>query len=222
MLGKISKTVVGIILIPLLIGISISFIESLTNIGQAKSMGSRVFLLGVLSYVIMHLFIIKPNYLYTLGHEVMHVLATWVCGGGVRSFNVTKEGGAVQTTKSNAFITLSPYYVPTYTLIFSLLYFLLPLFIKLPNLRNIYLFLAGFSLALHLIFTADVLRKEQPDIINTGYIFSLVIIYIVNMFPVAFILSLLFDGISFENFFRQTYINSKHIYVRIFKQLFFL
>ncbi|MDB4349625.1 hypothetical protein OAA99_01575 [Omnitrophica bacterium] len=222
MLGKISKALIGIILIPVVIGISISFFESLTGIGEAKNTGSKIFLLGALSYVIMHLFIIKPNYIYTLGHEIMHVVATWLCGGGVRSFKVTKEGGAVEATKSNTFINLSPYFVPTFTLILSILYFIIPVFLKIKNLQTIYFFAAGFTLALHLVFTADVLKREQPDIINTGYLFSLVMIYIVNVLLVGFILCLLFEGVSFEKFFYNTYIHSKFIYVKVFKQLFFL
>jgi hypothetical protein len=222
MLGKISKAVIGIILIPVVIGISISFIDSLGAIGQAKDTGSKIFLLGALSYVIMHLFLVKPNYIYTLGHELMHALATFLCGGRVRSFNVTKGGGAVETTKTNFFITLSPYFVPTYTLIISIFYIVIPLFAKIPNIGTIYFFLSGFTLALHLIFTADVLKKDQPDVVNTGYLFSLTVIYIVNIMLVGLVLSLLFDGMSFDKFFYNTYTHSKYIYVKVFKQLFFL
>ena len=170
----------------------------------------------------MHLFLFKPAYLYTLGHEITHVLATWLCGGGVKSFNVSEKGGQVQTTKSNAFINLSPYFVPTYTIILSILYFIIPLFVKIENLSGIYFFLAGFTLALHLVFTADVLKVKQPDVVNTGYLFSLVMIYIINILLIAFVLSLLFKNISFEEFFYSAYNSSKNIYVGVFKQLFFI
>ena len=152
----------------------------------------------------------------------MHVLATWISGGGVKSFKVEKTGGAVETTKNNVFISLSPYFIPTYTLIFSILYFILPLFFKIEGLKSIYFFAAGFSLALHLIFTADVLRRDQPDIINTGYIFSLVVIYIANIILIGTVLGLLFEGMSIEKFFSNSFIHSKAIYVQAFKQLFFL
>jgi len=222
MIGRISKFVVGFILVPVVIGISVSFFECLTNIGVAKDTGSRIFLWGVLAYVILHLFIHKPRYVYTLGHEMTHVLATWLSGGGVKSFNVSKDGGAVETTKTNSFITLSPYFVPTYTLIISFLYFVIPFFISTPNLRNAYFFCAGFSLSLHLIFTAEVLKIKQPDILKTGYLFSMVVIYIINIMLVAFLISLLFEGVSFEAFFYGTYLKAKAIYVSIIKQLFFV
>jgi len=222
MLGKISKFAIGLILIPIVIGITMSFFENLTGIEGIKSAGSRIFLWGVVSYVVLHLFLHKPRYIYTVGHELTHVFATWMTGGGVRSFNVGKEGGSVQTTKSNFFINLSPYFVPTHTLLISLVYFAIPFFFDIPNLKNIYLFAAGFTLSLHLVFTAEVLKVEQPDIVQTGYLFSMVMIYIINLFLVAFLVSILFKGVTFESFFYNAYLKSKSIYATIFKQLFFL
>ncbi len=220
MFGKISKFAIGVLLIPVVIAVSAAFFDSLTGIEGARHGGSTIFLWGVFSYIILHLFLFKPAYLYTLGHEITHVLATWICGGGVRSFKVGKAGGKVETTKSNFFINLSPYFVPTYTLIISALYFVIPLFITIPNFKTVYFFLAGFTLTLHLVFTAEVLKIEQPDILNTGYLFSLILIYLINIMLVAFILSLLFKGISFEGFFYESYLRSKNIYATIFKQLF--
>jgi hypothetical protein len=222
MISKIVKAGIGILLVPVVIGISLSLFGSLNNIGHARNAGSNVFLLGALAYVIMHLFIFKPNYLYTLGHEFMHAIATWICGGRIKSFNVSEGGGSVETTKSNFFITLSPYFVPTYTLLFSILYLVIPLFGKVPNLGTIYFFMAGLSLMMHLVFTAEVLRREQPDVVNTGYIFSIVIIYIANLFLVGLVVSLLFEGIAFKSFALDAYEYSKEIYIRIFRQLFFL
>lgn len=220
MLSRISKFAIGILFIPFVIGVTMSLFETLGGIGEARYTGARIFLWGVLAYTILHLFIHKASYIYTFGHEVTHVLATWLCGGGVKSFSVSKKGGSVETTKSNFFITLSPYFVPTYTLILSLLYFVIPFFVKIPSIKAVYLFLAGFTLALHLIFTAEVLRLKQPDIINTGYLFSMAIIYVVNVILAAFILSLLFEGVAFEDFFYGAYLRAKNIYVNIFRQLF--
>ena len=63
----------------------------------------------------MHILVFKLTYLYTLGHEAIHVIATWLCGGHVTSFSVSKWGGNVSTSKTNFFIELSPYFVPIYT-----------------------------------------------------------------------------------------------------------
>ncbi len=221
MLSRISKFAVGAALIPVVIGVTISLFETLTDMNVGPD-GSKIFLWGIVAYVILHLFLYKPTYIYTLGHELIHALSTWLCGGKVVSFRVSQEGGQVQTTKSNFFISLSPYFVPIYTIIVSLLYFLLPLVIKIPNLKTTYFFSMGFTLALHLVFTADVMKREQPDITKTGYLFSLVLIYVMNIFMVTFLISIFFKGVSFEAFFYNAYLESKTIYIRLFKQLFML
>ncbi len=218
---RLSKFLIGIILIPLVIAITLAFFETLTNLEGFKGGGSKIFLWGALAYAILHLFIFRPAHVYTFGHEMTHVLTTWLSGGGVRSFKTSGQGGQVETTKSNVLINLGPYCIPTYTLIASFLYFILPLFIKIPNLKTIYFFAAGFTLTLHLIFTAEALKIKQPDIIKTGYLFSLVIIYIINIVLVTFLVSLLFEGVSFESFFYGAYSNAKNIYAGAVNQLFF-
>lgn len=219
---QISKFIIGIILIPVVIGISQSLLVSMSGMGGLTGPGAKLFLWGAVSYVVMHLFIFRLSYVYTFGHEMTHVVTTWISGGGVKSFNVSKEGGSVQTTKSNTFINLAPYFIPTYSLAVSVLYFVIPLFFKLTNLSAIYFFLMGFTLTLHLVFTAEALKIRQPDIIKTGYIFSIVIIYIVNVFLVAIVIGLLFKGISIEDFFYTAYIKAKHIYASIIRQLFLI
>lgn len=222
MLAKILRFFIGLLLIPIVIAITVSFIENLTGMEGVKSKSAEIFLWGVLAYVVLHLFLHKPRYVYTVGHEVMHVFATWLSGGKVKSFSASNDGGSVASTKANTFISLSPYFIPTHTLIISALYFIIPFFINIPGINRIYLFLAGFTLALHLVFTAEVLKVRQPDVIRTGYIFSLATIFIINIVIVAFLLSLLLEGASFKSFFNATYAGSKAIYIKVFKQLFMM
>jgi len=222
MFGRITKIVVGVILLPVAIAISIALFKQMGKVYSVSYSGSQFFLWGIVAYVGIHLFLFKPQYLYTLGHETTHVLSTWLCGGKVTSFKVSKEGGAVTTTKKNFFIALSPYFVPFYTLLVSGFYFLGSLVYNLSYLSSYFVFLIGFTLAFHIVSTVEVMRKEQPDILNTGYIFSVTFIYIVNIILVAFIVSLLFSEVSFEEFFRSSWNISGGIYVKIFRQLFWL
>ena len=207
---------------PIAVGISVTFFQQLGHMRSAKYSNSQFFLWGVVAYIGMHLFLFKPQYLYTVGHEITHAVSTWLCGGKVTSFRIAKEGGQVTTTKNNFFITLSPYFLPFYTLVISLIYFLGSLVYNLTYLSSYYIFLVGFTLAMHIISTVEVMRMQQPDILKTGYLFSITIIYIANLMLIAFIVSLLFKELSFELFFHNSYVTSKGIYVRIFRQLFCL
>jgi len=222
MLGRISKFAVGLCFLPVVIGVSIAFSNVLGNIHSVRLSNSQFFLWGVVAYVVMHLFLFKPKYIYTVGHEATHAVSTWLCGGKVTGFKVSKEGGAVSTTKTNFFISLSPYFVPFYTLLISALYFLGSLVYNLSYLSSYFIFMIGFTLSLHIISTVEVMKLEQPDILRTGYLFSITLIYIMNIFLIAFIISLLFKDFSFEAFFKSSYHLSKDMYVRIFNQLFSL
>ena len=114
---KILKSAIGILLLPLVAGFSVAFYKQFGNIEVAFTMGQQYFLLGIITYGLIQLFLFKPVYLYVLGHEAVHVLATWLCLGRVKSFKISSRGGSVSTTKSNFFISLSPYFIPVYAIL---------------------------------------------------------------------------------------------------------
>lgn len=220
---KLLKFVMGILLVPAVVGSAITVYNNLHMISSdSLSSAERIFLSGMLLYCFIHLFLFKPNYLYVLGHELMHVIATWVCGGKVRSFKVASSDGSVKTTKSNFFISLAPYFLPSYVIVFSLGYFILSLFFGTEKLTAGFIFGLGAALAFHLIMTAEVLKKEQSDIFENGYVFSIVLIFLFNIIVLALIFSWLFEFIGIGTFFKESYFISKEIYVKIFNQLFSL
>ena len=52
-------------------------------------------------------------------------------GGKVKSFHVSKKGGAVTVTKTNVFVALAPYMIPLYSLLFLSLFFAIDYFYPL-------------------------------------------------------------------------------------------
>ena len=135
MVKKIFKVLLGIMLVPASFAFSVSLFEQITGI-QSQRNPQNYFLYGVSFYIFLHLVFFKPVYLYVWGHEAMHVLATWLCGGKVSSFKVSSAGGSVDTSKSNFFIALAPYFFPTYTLFSSLILACLSLFINVKPYLN--------------------------------------------------------------------------------------
>ena len=221
MFNRLLKSLIGILLVPVIIGFAISLYQSLAPLSTTSlSHAQLIFLYGIFFYCGLHLFLFKPNYLYVFGHELIHALATWLCGGKVRSFRVSGAGGSVKASKSNFFIVLAPYFIPAYVVIFSSIYFILSLFFGPQFLSPYFIFTIGASLAFHLIMTADVLKKKQPDIFKSGYIFSLTLIFLFNIIVVGMIFCWLFEGITISAFFKGAFFLSKEIYVKIFTQLF--
>ena len=219
MIVRIFKVLIGVVLLPVTVAASIGFAGQLSQVQNLEGL-SAFFLKGVVIYLIMHLVLYKPSYFYVLGHEIAHALATLICGGQVRSFRFSAKGGGVLTTKSNFFIALFPYFFPTYTLFFWLVYFLVSLFKDISNLAPHFLFLVGFSLALHLVMTTDAMKVKQSDIFQTGYLFSISLIYVLNILLVSLILSVVFKDFSFPAFFQASLERAGNIYYGIYEYLF--
>lgn len=217
----IIKTIIGVFALPLVAAVSIAFYGQFGNIDIFLTKGQQYFLMGVASYCLMQLLMFKPVYAYVLGHESVHALAGWICLGKVTSFNVTSAGGSVTTSKNNIFISLSPYFVPIYAIVITVLYYVVAdRLIEDVVVQPYYMFLLGATLAFHLVMTVDTLKTKQPDLIKTGYLTSGVLIYIINLLVISGVLHLLFTGFSYRTFLGNFWRESAGMYRSIFTQLF--
>ena len=219
MFSRIIKTILGIILLPVAIGTAKAFYGAIMDMGLDSNL-FHLFERGVLLYLLFHIFVAKPVYLYVLGHEFTHVLATWLSGGTVVEFNVTPRGGSVVTSKTNFFIELSPYFVPVYTLLLGPIFWILKTLDKTPPFMSaIFVFLVGITLAFHFVMTSDALRLRQSDVGKSGIIFSLVLILIGNLIVVMAVFCPFFSDLSFVAFIKSATANSFEIYNGIYTKI---
>jgi hypothetical protein len=203
MIARFFKTIIAVLLVPILIGTFKSFYAQISNISLFGD-SFRFLERGVMVYLLFHVFVAKPIYAYVLGHEFVHVLATWLSGGKIVAFNVTPSGGSVVTSKTNFFIELSPYFVPMYTVLLGFIYFLLNIMgISIPHKAYLFVFLVGVTLAFHFVMTSEVLKIEQPDILKSGFLFSLIVIFTFNLIVVMAFFTPLFDSVSFVTFIKR-------------------
>lgn len=220
MFSRIIKTLLGILLIPLAIAAGKTFYLLISNIGAYSDM-FHFFERGVLCYLLVHTLFFRPVYLYVVAHEFVHVLATWIFGGRVVAFNVSPRGGNVSTSKTNFFIELSPYFVPLYTILLG------PIFLILKNvaggdmgfLSGIFIFLIGITLAFHFVMTSEALRLRQSDVAKSGFIFSIVLIFIGNLIVVIGVFAMFFEDVSVITFVKQSAESSIEIYRAIYEKI---
>ena len=150
-------------------------------------------------------------YLYVFGHEVTHVIFIYICGGRVYGdIRVSVRGGHVVTNKSNWLISLSPYFIPFYTVVIGTGFFVARLFVDLSTVYTInslsfqplYFFYAliGFTWTMHIYYTLTILLKDQPDLRMHGTIPSLLVIYLVNSIVVIAFVTLASKELSFYGF----------------------
>ena len=101
------KFVVGVLIVPVAISVTIAFYNNILLIKELAD-SLKFFLFGILSYGLLHILFYKPTYLYVLGHETVHAGVAWLFGAKIKSFKVSEEGGGVGADKSNVVIELSP------------------------------------------------------------------------------------------------------------------
>ncbi|MBI5143787.1 MAG: hypothetical protein HZA30_01815 [Candidatus Omnitrophica bacterium] len=210
--------IIGILIVPVAAGVTVAFYDNFALIKELAG-SLNYFIWGLLSYGILHILFYKPTYLYVLGHEAVHAGVAWLFGGKIKSFKVSEEGGKVSTDKSNIVIELSPYFVPIYAIIITVVYFVIASSYNINSATFVYLI--GFALAFHIISTIEILKIRQPDIVKTGYFFSVTFVYILNIIVISFIFSLIFPSFVIKKFFIDFWAISKDIYSAVIRQLFF-
>lgn len=215
---KVIKFLAGLLAIPLMIAVTNAFYVNIISVAELSGI-LKYFLWGVGSYIGLHLLFYKPTYVYVLGHEAVHAVTSWVMGGKISSFKVSKEGGSVSTTKTNAVVELSPYFIPIYAIVIMAIYFVVSYSYAISG--GTFVFLIGFTMALHVIMTIEVMKTRQPDMIKSGYLFSIVFVYVLNIIILALLFSLLFHTFSAKKFFIDSFEYSRGVYTAVVKQLFF-
>jgi len=136
---------------------------------------------GAASYAVLERFVTKPMWLYVVGHEMTHAVSGLLSGARIHSIKAGSRGGEVHLSKSNAFIALSPYVFPFYTLAVIGLYALLRHWWNRPELTPVFQFLLGMTLAFHLSLTVSAFHGHQPDLKVLGFFLSGVLILLGNI-----------------------------------------
>ncbi len=218
MVKLLIKFIIGVLAVPVAYAVTKAFYDNFILIKEV-AVNLHYFVWGIVIYSILHLLFYKPAYIYVLGHEAVHAGMAWIFGGKIKSFKVSEDGGEVATDKSNFIIELAPYFIPIYTVIITVIYFVVSR--SYPINGATFLFLIGFTLAFHIVSTVEIMKIKQPDIVKSGYIFSIAIVYIVNIIVVSLIFGLTFSGFSINKFFLDLWSSSKNVYVSLMRQLFF-
>lgn len=189
------KLTVGLSLLPFVYSSSVSFINEFSNTDKALQ---AYFWSGVISLLVIYLFVWEPAIIYAKGQKLLELI-----------FNLFKP-----------LVRIAPYLLPVYAIFLFILYWLLSLVFQSQALMNYFIFLFGFSMGLHLVFSAKSLRTKQGDFLKANYIFGFSFIYIINLILLSFCFNLLFKEFSFVNTFNNSFQSAKDIFYTVFKQLF--
>ncbi|MDP3041523.1 MAG: hypothetical protein Q8N62_02140 [Candidatus Omnitrophota bacterium] len=191
----IIKFILAVILLPLVYSSVVAFINEFIQIDKGLQ---QIFYNGIISFLVIYLFIWEPAVIYNKGHKLLEIC-----------FSFFKP-----------MVSVAPFLLPIYTILFFLIYSLLALGIKSGWLIEYTLFSIGFSSILHLVFSAKTIRSKKGDILKANYIFGFSFIFILNIALLALGFSLVFKEFSFVNFCNISITIFRHIFLVVFKQLF--
>jgi hypothetical protein len=158
------------------------------------------FSLGAVLWLIAFFGLPRPILIYVFGHELTHALWVWLMGGRVSRFRVGPDGGHVVTTKANFWIALAPYFFPIYSILTIAIYGALSVFLNMQPYGRLLYAVIGATWAFHFTFTCWMIPKNQTDLTDQGTFFSLVVIYLMNLFLLSVMLILASRQITFESF----------------------
>ena len=173
----------------------------------------------------------RPMRVYVFGHELTHAIWTWLSIGRVSEFKVSKEGGHIVTDSPNIWVTLSPYFYPVYCVALLLLFGVVSFFydfkVQVPEgqllspLRIVFMLL-GAAWAFHLSFTVWMIRRGQSDLQMHGNVFSLVLIYIMNLVVFSVFLVLTAPGVGVGSICRDLSENAVEVAEEVWRGILYL
>ena len=184
MWSKVLRFMAGILMLPLCVAVSWALVDLLCAIPPTKgiiSPQSIALLGGYFAWIGLYLCIVRPMHAYVWAHELTHALWGLLFLARIHSIRAKPTGGAVSLSKTNALIALSPYFFPFYTMVVLLLRWIISLWIPMEPYELLWLFLVGFTWGFHFTFTVQTLMIRQPDIVDNGRVFSLTLIYLLNL-----------------------------------------
>lgn len=120
-------------------------------------------------------------YIYVLGHELTHAMAALISMGRVQAMRIDLQGGYVETDADNLFIALSPYFVPLWLCCWLLGLWSANALWPFPEWSAWFYAGLGFWWSFHLYWTVWVIPREQPDMLENGLLFSLLLVFILNV-----------------------------------------
>lgn len=176
------------------------------------------FLYGLGLYFLLYITPLRERirFLEVLEHELAHTT------GSLAFLKVRTrleadyaKGGKVVSVRGDFVTTLAPYYLPLATI---------PLLLIKPltsdTFSNVLDFVIGFTLAFHYGGLVREFRFKQPDIKDTGRVFSTIITFVFNVVWLVIILSVVTENYSsILEYFRDVFARTRAMYALILEGL---
>ena len=192
---SVIKFILGICLLPFVYSITVGFLNEFYRLDTPIPF---YFWAGMISMAVLFLFIWEPLVIYNKGQKVLEIIFSFF----------------------NPLVRVAPYVLPIYTIILLVVYGIFSFIFRSEGFRYTFVFLFGFSVGLHLIFSAQSLRGKQTDTLKANYLFGFSFVYIINLLILGFGFNCIFERFSFVRFVNSSFMAAEKIVSLVLTQLF--
>ena len=239
LLGRLVKGFVGALLIPPVMGLVIGVISQLDEINAGAHTAAYWFVWGLAAYAGTHLLLYRPKHLFQLNHALLERLAVWLFGGQVATVGSEQpasskrppkakpkkgrpapEGG--EAPQASTLVVISPYLVPLYTVIISLLAWVATHWGGGELFRIVTSLLLGISLGFHLSMTGEDLQQHIDQFPVEARLMALTFSTLASWVVAALCVPMALADFSLSGVLAQMASSTQAIYARVFGTLFFL
>ena len=145
---SVLKLALAILLLPLVIGVTVSFWQNLVNMDRAVS---AAFGWGVVVYLILHILLYEPAQIYDTGKKITERAMTFL----------------------SPLVKVAGFCIPIFTILAFAFYFVASRIWTQYNLFPGFVFVASFTLTMHLVFTVHALKGKQAGAMKENYFFTI-------------------------------------------------
>lgn len=208
------KAGVAILLLPVCCGIGQAVLRLCMATGQADTVWVAT-AAGMACWLVIYLMLPEPMWVYVFGHELTHALSAWLLGGKVKRFKASSRGGHVVVTRHNFLVALAPYFLPLYAIVVVLVFLLGHWVWGWTEYLVWFHLLVGVAYAFHATLTWRVLRTRQSDIVEQGYLFSAVVIWLGNAAVLVLAIPLLTGRVGLATAVGWCWIETERVFEKI-------
>lgn len=218
--GQVIRTVVGVLLIPLCVAAAITF-GRVALVAEAKGYQVVVaLLLGVVTYVLLFIFFYRSIVKTFFSKEPVTMMWSTVTGYKLaaqpQETPSSEPPTDIKGRRVPLWAVMVPYLVPIYTVAGVLVVWIVKLILggrfSDSTYRIVQAFVMGLTYAFHVFLVSHDIREKNPHLRAAGYLFTLVLLFLVNVQILAALGMLVYKNVSWLRFNEMLYSQAKYIY----------
>lgn len=228
-LGRLLKAVMVVVVVPAAVGLLQGMVGQFGESGPSGEAVWRAVRWGGLTYLGIHLLLIRPEALFRASHRLFSMVAVWLFGGQVGSVESAGGGedgkggrGARRAgqPQGSTLVAFSPYVIPLPTILVCAISGMASGSLDRSVLDAPTGFLIGLTIAFHWLMTAEELQAQRERWHLETYLLAIGLVFVITLIASGACLPWAVPGFSFTQALAEGLARAQAIYAAVIRQLF--